>query len=262
MRRITVPLRAGQHTAERVLAALPAGRGAAHQAPAVAEALTLTDDDGTPYLQQRYYGRVELPRTVDIVRIEAQYTWPRGVLEVFGLAPLRPDGAVEPIPPKERYRWLYGDGQWLVAENTTVLPRTFLVSSVQMARQDQDVLAWMADGPFDPRRLALVERGGEQDAAWPGWQLLQDTKPGEARLELYRPEEIVVRTVSATDGFLVLLDPFFPGWRAAVDGLGTEIYRTDYLFRGVFVPAGEHVVRFAYEPVSFRLGAGLACSPS
>ena len=56
----------------------------------------------------------------------------------------------------------------------------------------------------------------------------------------------------------MLLDPFFPGWRAAVDGLGSEIYRTDYLFRGVFVPAGQHVVRFVYEPVPFRLGAALS----
>ena len=253
----TLPLRAGRETADRDLAAAPPDKPPAHHAAEVAEAIPMPASDGGSYPQQRYYGLLRLPRRVTITRIEVQYTWPSGILEVFGLAPLRPDGAIEPIPPLAKWRWVYRDDEWLVAENTAALPRAFLVSSVRMARHDQDVLVWMADDAFDPRQLALVEPLARQDAPWPGWLLQQDVPPGEAWIERYSPTEIVVRTRSATDGFLVLTEPFFPGWRATVDGLSTGIYRTDYLFRGVFVPAGERVVRFTYEPVPFRIGAGL-----
>jgi uncharacterized membrane protein YfhO len=40
-----------------------------------------------------------------------------------------------------------------------------------------------------------------------------------------------------------------------VDGRPAAILRTDYLYRGVVVPAGEHVVEFVYRPRSFLLGA-------
>jgi hypothetical protein len=256
----TLPLRAGLETADADLDGAPPESPNGHQAATVVEALPAALADGRAYRQQRYYGTVQLPRPVEVTRIEVRFTWPKGQFEVFGLAPLRHDGEVEYIPPKEKYHWLWGDQRWLVVENTAALPRAFLVSSGVVARQDQDVLAWMADGAFDPRRLVILERPDAPDSPWPGWQLLQDVPPGEAHIERYTSEEVVIRTRSQHDGFLVLLDPYYPGWTATVDGLATEIYCADYLFRSVFVPAGEHVVRFRYAPAPFRVGAaaGLA----
>ena len=47
-----------------------------------------------------------------------------------------------------------------------------------------------------------------------------------------------------------------PGWRASVDGREAEMYRANYAWRAVFVPAGEHVVEFNYRSdrvVFFRI---------
>jgi uncharacterized membrane protein YfhO len=51
---------------------------------------------------------------------------------------------------------------------------------------------------------------------------------------------------------------YFPGWHATVDGVETPIYRTNYLFRGIVVPAGQHTVMFVYRPVSALIGAGIS----
>jgi uncharacterized membrane protein YfhO len=51
---------------------------------------------------------------------------------------------------------------------------------------------------------------------------------------------------------------YYPGWRAYVDGVETPILRTNYLFRGVVVPGGRHVVRFAYLPSSVIAGAAVS----
>jgi uncharacterized membrane protein YfhO len=54
-----------------------------------------------------------------------------------------------------------------------------------------------------------------------------------------------------------LSDVFYPGWQATIDGKATKIYQTNYVQRGVQVPAGEHVVEYRFEPMSFKLGASI-----
>ena len=43
-----------------------------------------------------------------------------------------------------------------------------------------------------------------------------------------------------------------------MDGEPTEIYRADYLFRGVIVSEGEHRIEFVYDPASFKLGVTIS----
>ena len=66
--------------------------------------------------------------------------------------------------------------------------------------------------------------------------------PRAVRAELPRP------------GFLVLLDNFYPGWRAFVAGREVTIQRANYTFRGVALPAGEATVEFVYQSTTFRAG--------
>jgi uncharacterized membrane protein YfhO len=54
---------------------------------------------------------------------------------------------------------------------------------------------------------------------------------------------------------LVVADLWWPGWHVTVDGAERPIYRVDYLFRGVTVGPGRHLVRFWYRPVAFESGA-------
>ncbi len=56
----------------------------------------------------------------------------------------------------------------------------------------------------------------------------------------------------------MLLDTYFPGWKAFIDEQETAIYRADYNFRAVAVPAGHSTVHFQYRPLSFRIGLALA----
>jgi hypothetical protein len=55
-------------------------------------------------------------------------------------------------------------------------------------------------------------------------------------------------------GLLLVLDPIWPGWVAAVDGKITEIFRANYLFRAVAMPPGDHRVDMVYRPPSVRFG--------
>jgi MYXO-CTERM domain-containing protein len=42
----------------------------------------------------------------------------------------------------------------------------------------------------------------------------------------------------------------FPGWEAWIDGAEARIVRTDYVLRGISLPAGEHRIRLVFGPRS------------
>ena len=62
---------------------------------------------------------------------------------------------------------------------------------------------------------------------------------------------------SKENRLLVLSDTYYPGWKALVDGKPEKIYQANYAFRAVPLNAGTHKVEFVYDPVSFKLGAGV-----
>ena len=55
-----------------------------------------------------------------------------------------------------------------------------------------------------------------------------------------------------------LADTYYVGWRAFVDGAEAPILRANHAFKAVQIGPGRHVVRFVFEPQSFRLGAMLS----
>ena len=69
-----------------------------------------------------------------------------------------------------------------------------------------------------------------------------------------RNTAVILHARTAAAAFLVLSDTYYPGWRVTVDGRPAQLYRTNYLLRGVVVPPGEHTVRFSFLPISFYAG--------
>ncbi|MAG37153.1 MAG: hypothetical protein CL878_13045 [Dehalococcoidia bacterium] len=69
---------------------------------------------------------------------------------------------------------------------------------------------------------------------------------------------MIVDVDAQQPALLFLADTHYPGWQARLDGRAVPIYRANYLFRAVFVPAGTHTVEFAYRPGSFLVGATIS----
>jgi uncharacterized membrane protein YfhO len=118
------------------------------------------------------------------------------------------------------------------------------------ARSDAATLAAMNDPAFDPAKVVVLNR--TQRAG----QVVN--MPSKADIVSYEPERVVVETTGEGDGWLVLTDAWYPGWRATADGVPAEIVRADVLFRAVQIPAGRHRVEFTYAPMTFLVGAGIS----
>jgi len=147
--------------------------------------------------------------------------------------------------PNAGYTLVY-DGEIKIHRNDRVLPRAFMVPRARVISDRAALLAQMKE--FDPAREVLLE----QD---PGIASSATCALKPVKIEEYRSTQVVVVSDQACAAWLVLADSYFPGWLAYIDGQDAPLYKADYNFRAVFVPAGAHTIRFKYSPLSFRVGA-------
>jgi hypothetical protein len=144
-------------------------------------------------------------------------------------------------------------GPLATVTNPNALPRAFVVYRTAAAPPEAELLPRLADAGFDPLALAYVEGG-------PDFAPASDAPPrGAAARFIEDGEDVVeVETDAAAPALLVLADTYASGWSATVDGIAATIRPTNYLFRGVAVPAGTHRVRFVYRPWTIPAGQALS----
>jgi O-antigen/teichoic acid export membrane protein len=155
-----------------------------------------------------------------------------------------------------RYTLVY-DGEIKVYRNEGAMPRAFILPE-HSAVVVEDV--GQAVRQYDPRNYVILEAGNWK--AEPETWNPQPGTPQPAAITWYSHNEVLVDVSLDAPGWLVLADSYFPGWRAYVRPQGTDeeaeqstpILRADGNFRAVYLPAGQHTVRFKYTPDSVKVG--------
>lgn len=74
---------------------------------------------------------------------------------------------------------------------------------------------------------------------------------------LYAPF-IIMAVSNDSDGIFVTTEFFYPGWNVMVDGKKVDVFCANYAFRGVYLPAGNHIVEYTYSPMSLKIGIEVA----
>lgn len=149
----------------------------------------------------------------------------------------------------DAFRLVYEDNAVRVYENDSAYPRAYFVPNVSPATADPETLAIVTAPGFNGRREALVEGATTLPPSTPL------TAADTATVTDYAPDRLILRANATAPRLLVLSEIDFPGWRATIDGEEVPIHRTNYLFRGIVVPPGEHSIEFVYRPASVRNGA-------
>lgn len=125
-------------------------------------------------------------------------------------------------------------------------PRAFLVPSWRVVpRTDQ--LPILHSASFNGRREVLLDRD-------PHWPRSAAPLKGTVKFLDYQPDHLVLQVSTPRPAMLFLSEAYFPGWRASVDGSPAPVLQADLVFRAVPVPAGSHLVRLDYRPMSIRVG--------
>ena len=148
-----------------------------------------------------------------------------------------------PLAMGEGFDEVYSNPHVTIYLNRNAYPRAYFADRAIGENVPANILRTVKARGFDGRRLALVE-------AWPAPapELSPPEASDEVRYTRRSLNEIALATSTKGSRFLVLSEMFYPGWRAYVDGRETPLYRANYLFRGLVVPAGRHEVTMRFRP--------------
>ncbi|HUR81231.1 MAG TPA: YfhO family protein [Thermoanaerobaculia bacterium] len=146
-------------------------------------------------------------------------------------------------PMPAGWREVAREGSAVLLENPNVLPRAFVPRMVTVGMQSEVAVDQMAD-VTDFR-----------DRAW----ITADVIPYERR---NGPGTVAQNgdTLHADmqgDGWIVVSNCAWKGWRAYVDGKRVHLQRANVAFLGIHVPKGRHTVRLVYWPESFVIGRAI-----
>lgn len=138
-------------------------------------------------------------------------------------------------------------GRVRVYRNLNVLPRAWVVGSYEKISQDQEILERMKQPGFNPAKSVIVE----EDLV--GF-VPSDEVTGRVSIDSYQPNRVMMTAETDRDGILVMSDNHYPAWQAWIDGMPVKVYRANYTFRAITLPAGRHQVEFRYRSRYFVLG--------
>lgn len=148
--------------------------------------------------------------------------------------------------------WLADDGEQEVYLEVSNPSRVRAIGIVHRVEEDDQILSRIFNSSFDPEGELFIE-GLPQ---LPKTQA--DVKGTFTIIDQQDPNRVQMNANLTGDGWVILSDLWFPGWRATIDGQEQPIYKADYLFRAIEVPGGEHFIEFVYRPSSFKWGVWIS----
>ena len=149
----------------------------------------------------------------------------------------------------DSFKLTYDDVAYQIYENIKAYPKAFLLDKYSVKTNSQEILNEMFTKDLNLRETVVLEKDPQSEPNF---------KKGELNLLTYTSNKIKIKTNTDGNSLLFISDPFYPGWEAFVDGKEIEILRSDFTFRAVSIPKGEHLIEFNYFPKSFVLGLFLA----
>lgn len=162
-----------------------------------------------------------------------------------------------------------------IYKNKEVFPRAFIVHKVKIVQSELQSFNELMRKDFESKQYAILEEPVDNDIKQLNKssftsekpQLVEDifpnkfgypTRDDKVEIVRYLPNQVIINAQLSNDGILVLTDTWYPGWKVYIDGKKGKIYKTNYLFRGIFLSSGKHQVRFVYDSFIFKVGAWIS----
>jgi hypothetical protein len=137
--------------------------------------------------------------------------------------------------------------------NPGALGPAWFVNQIRFENTPQSLMAALTH--FHPADTAIVLASDRQKVSYTP----SADSSASIQLDSFDNDEIRYTSNATTNRFAVFSEVFYDkGWKAYIDDKEAPIIRTDYVLRGLSVPAGRHQIRFAFHPASYYTGNTIA----
>ncbi len=149
---------------------------------------------------------------------------------------------------QSRFTPVYKDPQYIVFQNLDAYPRFGLFYDAVFVKTDVLAMTFLHNQSLDMKKTVIIDTDTPME---------MKSGTGSATLTSSDVNALSFSIKTNQPAFFYMSDTHFPGWHAWVNGKEEKIYRANYNFRAVWVPAGSSTLIFRYEPTTFRIGIGI-----
>ncbi|MFV1883429.1 MAG: YfhO family protein [Balneola sp.] len=142
---------------------------------------------------------------------------------------------------------VFADNTGAIYENEKLLPKAFFVDSVVSVSSPVEAFDFINRPGVDYSKIAVVETS----------QMISTEQDSTSSVSFtnYTGPEMTMEISRENPGFLVLSEIYYPaGWIATLNGKEIPILKTNYVLRGMEIPAGKHTLTLEFRPKSYTLG--------
>ncbi|MEK7851088.1 MAG: YfhO family protein, partial [Deltaproteobacteria bacterium] len=142
----------------------------------------------------------------------------------------------------------------VILQNMRYLPRAYPVHQVIVEKNKYLALNTLDHPQFRPTEMVVLE----EEPPFPPPPSLIPSSASKVNISRYYNDEITIQAEMAQDGFLVLSEKYYPGWKAYVDGKSEKIYKANSIMRAVYLSKGNHTIKFVFDPWAYKVGLWLS----
>lgn len=154
-------------------------------------------------------------------------------------------------PDSNQFLQVIHQSEKFISFNRTALPRAFFVNSYKV-KSGIEILNSIRDLSFNPIDVAFFMEE-------PNLKIEPATIENEADFTKYGIQDFEIKVKASGNNLLFISETWYPkGWKAYLDENEIPIHRLNYMFRGVVISKGEHILKMKFEPENFYLGKNLS----
>lgn len=136
---------------------------------------------------------------------------------------------------------VFSEGETLVYQTNNNFGRWYLANALFFFKPNDDAALLQAMLDYDDDGLpAFIESTSDFSVT--------ESNAADVELVEYGNNSHVLKVSSEKGAYLVSSTAYDRGWQATIDDQPTQIYRTNFLFMGILVLPGEHLIEFIYDP--------------
>lgn len=142
--------------------------------------------------------------------------------------------------------------------NKSALGNAWFVDSYKIVANADEEVAQLKT--FNPAQNALIDKRFEKQI---DNLSIQKDSNASIRLVTYEPNYLKYESLNNYDGLAVFSEIYYPaGWIAKINGEEVPYFRTDYVLRGIRIPAGKNTIEFSFHPKTYFMGEKVSLASS